>query len=265
MTFFKKIFFDFKISAIWYSVGLFFYAALIVWMFPFVKEMSQDFEKLLESYPPAMINAFGMDNTAMLDTIEGFLAVESYSLFWMVIMAIFTFSLGASIVAGEIENGTSKFSFTLPIKRKKIVFEKFIASYILLAGVILFNLIITIIGAYIIGEDPHIKGFLAFFALSLVLFFFLLSLANFFSCVLKSKGKVYGICGGFFATSYAIYILNGVSDKISDFYFFSFFKYYDPEMVLSSGALNIENTLIFLIAGFILFGASLILVEKRDL
>ena len=265
ISFFKKTIKDFKWSIFWYGLGVLLYGALMISFFPMMQDMGEEFEKMMESYPPAFLQAFGVEMDSF-NSIEGFLSVEYLSFVWVVIIGILIFALGASIVSGEIDKGTSEFSFSLPIKRKKIVLEKFSASFLISLIIIFITLITIIIGTYIIGESPHFKGFLAFFIVASALAFFLLAFATFLSSFSSGKGKVYGICGGFFILSYTIHILVGISDKALDFYFLSFFKYYgSPGDILSSGSIDIWNILVFLIAGAILLISGLIIAEKRDL
>jgi len=47
-----------------------------------------------------------VDMQSFLASIEGFLAAENYSIMWPIILIILTLSLGASAIAGEIEEGT---------------------------------------------------------------------------------------------------------------------------------------------------------------
>ena len=264
-SFFKKIFRDYKWSLLLYSLIVLLYGILIVGIFPTVQKETAGLEKLLEAYPPVLKEAFGI-STSSLNTIEGFLSVEYFSFVWVGIIGILIFSLGASIVSGEIDKGTSEFSFTLPLPRHKIVLSKFIASYFLSLIVISITLISVIIGIYIIGETPYFKGLLAFFMTALALSFFLLALTFFLSSIFDNKGKVYGACGGFFVLSYLIHILAGISDKVSDFYFLSFFKYYgSPETILTSGNIEIKNIFVFSLTGLIFLILGLIISEKRDL
>lgn len=263
--FFKKTIKDFKWSIFWYGLGVLLYGALMMSFFPVMQDMGEEFEKLLESYPPAFLQAFGVE-IGSFNTFEGFLSVEYLSFMWIIIIGILIFALGSSIISGEVDKGTSEFSFTLPIKRQKIVLEKFAASFFISLIITFITLITIIIGAYIVGETPYFKGFLAFFAVAAALSFFLLAFATFSSSFLSSKGKVYGICGGFFILSYIIHVLVGISDKALDFYFLSFFKYYgSPGGILSSGNIDIGNVLVFLVSGAIFLILALVIAERRDL
>lgn len=264
-SFFKKIFRDYRWSVLLYSLIVCLYGIFLVSFFPVIEENAAEIGKLFESYPSVLVEAFGM-NPNSFNTIEGFLSVEYFSFVWVIIISILIFSLGASIISGEIDKNTSEFSFTLPIKRQKIVLSKFLASYLVSLIIILITLISVVIGIYVIGEIPYLTGFLAFFVIVLALVFFLLALTTFFSSIFNDKGKVYGACGGFLILSYTIHIFAGISDKASAFHFLSFFKYYGtPGTILTSGSIEVKNIVVFLLTGLIFLIFGLIISEKRDL
>lgn len=264
-SFFKKIFYDRKWSIVTYSLIVVLYAALIITVFPSIKKSGAEFEKIMEIYPPAFKEAFGI-NVSSFNTIEGFLSVEYFSAMWIFIISILIFSLGSCIVAGEIDKGTSEFAFTLPLRRIKIVLSKFLSSYLITLIIIVVTLGSVILGMYTINEKPYFKGFLTFFVIGAVLSFFLLAFTTAVSTILSSKGRVYGVCGGFLILSYLLHVLNGIHEKAGDFYFLSFFKYYGlPEKILLTGDIAAKNIAVFLFAGLILLIFSLIITEKRDL
>lgn len=264
-SFFKKIFLDRKWSIITYSMIVAIYGVLMIAMFPSFKESNIDFEELFKAYPKAFIEAFGI-NVNSFTTIEGFLSGEYFSLMWIIILGILAFSLGSRIVAGEVDKGTSEFSFTLPLRRMKLVLSKFTASYVILLIIVFISLLSVGLGIHGINENPRVKGLIAMFLVGAVLSFFLLAFATAVSSLLGSKGKVYGVCGGFLLISYMLHIFNGISARAADFYFLSFFKYYgSPDKILLTAEITGKNIAVFLIAGIVLLIFSLIMAEKRDL
>jgi len=264
-SFFKKIIRDSKWSIIIYSSIVVVYGLMLTAMFPAIKKQAGEFEKIFDAFPDVMKEAFGI-GASSLSTIEGFLAVEYFSLMWIIIIAILIFSLGASIVANEIDRGTSEFAFTLPIKREKIVLGKFVASFLVSLIVAAASLVSVVVFMYAINETPNIGGFLDFAAIAAAMIFFLLAFTTFFSSILSSKGAVYGICGGFLALSYTLHVFQGISEKMSDIYFLSFFKYYgSPENILKGQGIDTNNTYVFLIAGVVFLLLALYAVRKRDL
>ena len=264
-AFIKKIFWDRKWSIVNYSFIVTVYAALMVAMFPSFEKANVDFEELFKAYPKGFIEAFGI-SVDSFTKVEGFLAGEYFSLIWVIILGILIFSLAAWIVAGEVDKGTSEFSFTLPLRRMKTVLSKFVASYLVVLIVVFVSILSVILSIHGIGKDPYMEGMVAMFLVGSVLSFFLLAFATAVSSVLSSKGKVYAVCGGFLLASYMLHVFNGISEKAADFYFLSFFKYYgDSAKILLTGNIIGKYMAVLLTAGFLLLIFSLIFSEKRDL
>lgn len=262
---FKKTFFENKTKLAGYSFGLALYGLTMTLFYPTLQKNLDNFKLTLEAYPEGFKKAFGI-STDSLSTLEGFLSVEYFSMFWILILSILIFSIGASFVAGEKELGTIDFTYTLPLKRKDIVFNKFISG-ILLAFIAGFSGIAgSLIGAYIIGEQPNLVGFMAFTLIAFTTIFFLLSLTTLLSSIFKNRAKVYTFAAIIFATSYVLQILSSLNKSIEKLYYLSFFKYYgSPENILNTGTVQISYIIVLLVLGIILLGIALHYVEKRDL
>jgi len=57
-----------------------------------------------------------------------------------------------------------------------------------------------------------------------------------------------------------------VSEKVADFYFLSFFKYYGiPENILLTGEISKKYLLVFLLAGALFLLLGFLIIEKRDI
>jgi len=265
-TFFKNIFWERRWTILTYSLIVVLYGTMLISMYPSIQKSNFDLERLMSSYPKAFMEAFGV-NLKSFNTIEGFLSVEYFSAIWPLIIGILIFSLGASFVAQEREKGTCDFSFSLPISRKKILLSKFLAAFLIVSFIVAITLFSTfLLVKILLTKSLFKKGFFMFFIDGIFLSFFLLSFATLLSCIFDNKGKVYGICGGFFLLSYILHILKGVSEKVADFYFLSFFKYYGiPENILLTGEISKKYLLVFLLAGALFLLLGFLIIEKRDI
>ena len=263
--FLVKTIWEFRRKSVTYGLVMMLYGLMMIGFFPTIREQSAKFSELLDAYPPALREAFGISSES-LSTVEGFLSIEYFSLIWLIIMAVYIFSVGVMTVAGEIDKGTSDFSFSLPMRRLEIVLTKFFASFYLISLVIMATLAATAAGMYAVGESPNVKGFLSFYLVGLLLSFFLLALTTFLSTIFSGKGRVYAAAGAFLVISYAIHIVVGLSDKVSGLYHASIFKYYgDPATILTAGHIEWVSMLVFLVAGLVFLGSSLLIAERRDL
>ncbi len=256
---------DFKWKTLLFCLIVAGYALAMVAFYPSIRNETDKIEELLDIYPENLMEAFGAD-TSSFSTIEGFMSVEYFSFVWVIIMAILIFSLGASNLAGEINDNTAAFTYTLPVKRFRLYLEKFIGTYLIATIVTLVTIIATIAGIYIIDETPNYGGFALFFLVGSGLNLFLLSLSTMFSTMTSSRGKVYGAMSFVFISSYLLHVLSGISSKVEDLYFLSFMKYYgDTHQILANTEYNYGYLIVLILSSVIFLGIGTFLAEKRDL
>lgn len=264
-AFFKKYFWDFRFTLLTYSSIILVYELMLISMFPSIKEQASNFEQMLEAFPEAIVKLFGVTITSM-STIEGFLAIEYFSMVWIIILSIFVFTLGANIIAGEIDKGSSDFSFTLPIKREDLLFGKFLSALFMVFALVTFTVLSCLALIYAFGESTSTSGFFDFWLVASAMSFFLLAFITLLSAIFSNKAFVYAIGSGFLIFSYLLHVLSVMTDKFDQFYPLSFFKYYgNPQELLMGGGIDLQNIFIFLIVSTVLLALSFVIVEKRDL
>lgn len=262
---FLKTFFDAKWSILLYCLIFIVYVAMMTSFFPSIADQSEQFQEIMNVYPESFVKGFGID-LEMFTTIEGFLGIEYFKIIWVIVIAIMSFSFGASLIAKELDKGTSDFTFTLPLLRQRIVINKFLGYLLISIFIIAVSIYSAAVAAILAGEKINLAGWSLFFAVGVALGFFLLALTAFFSSLFSSKGKVYAIMTAILIGSYLLDFLAGLNERAKDFHCLSFFKYLgDIPATLKNGSLEIENLLFFLLAGLLFFAASLVVSEKRDL
>ena len=99
-------------------------------MYPFI--MSEDtvgmLDSMLAQMPPEMIKAFNFDISSM-DTVYGWLKSEGF-IFALLIISCYGSILGSNILLKEESDKTIEYLNSLPITRKKILFDKIVSSII---------------------------------------------------------------------------------------------------------------------------------------
>ncbi|HXK36754.1 MAG TPA: ABC transporter permease subunit [Candidatus Paceibacterota bacterium] len=262
---FKKTLADFRWTFVWFAAISVGYVGLISSMYPTVRANAEQFVELMENYPKGIMEAFGV-TAQSLTTYTGFLSVEYFSFMFVIILGIFTFMLGTSLVAGEVDRGTSEFTFTLPVKRYRVLAGKILASYALILGVIILVLAAVYVGGQLVDAAVSVRGLGVLLVALAAVAFLLLSVSAFFSSIFSRKGLANGASGGFLGVSYALMILNGMTDKAAGAYVFSFFKYYgSPERLLTSADMSLSSPLTLVLVGACIFVIGSLLTEERDL
>ena len=96
-------------------------AAMYAGMFP------QFEESLLEMMESGFADSFNyFPHADQMATYIGFLTIELYAIFWLLILAIMLGFIAASSITKEIEGKTIDLLMSNPVSRKQIIFEKFI-------------------------------------------------------------------------------------------------------------------------------------------
>lgn len=124
----RRTFYDQRRALAGYSIGLVALALMIGAIWPSVRDQGEGFQKILDSYPPALKAAFD------ISTFDGpgFLKGELFSFMLPVLFLIFAIGRGADALAGEEERGALDALLSQPLTRRRIVLEKALG---LLAGV----------------------------------------------------------------------------------------------------------------------------------
>jgi ABC-2 type transport system permease protein len=103
-------------------LGLF--AALIVWLFPFIAEASADIDAYIESLPESFREGFGAESYG---TIEGFLAGELYQFIWVLLLGLYMAYSAAGTLAGDIESERIHLVLATSRSRVGVATEKFLS------------------------------------------------------------------------------------------------------------------------------------------
>ena len=107
------------------TAGVGAYAGFIVWYFTVLEGV--DYEDVFEDLPPAMLDAFGIQN---LSTIEGFLGAQLFSFIWLLGLGLYFAYVAGGLVARDIETVTINPDATdVSIERRLIIWARNLESF----------------------------------------------------------------------------------------------------------------------------------------
>ncbi|MFH0852983.1 MAG: ABC transporter permease subunit [bacterium] len=255
---------DRKRGIIIYSIS----AALLMWMmvaiFPSIEENAANFDKLLESYPEALMKAFNIE-TLDLSKLEGYVAVENYSFMWPIIMLFFIISLAGTALAAEVERGTADILLSRKLSRAKIFWGRYTSGLI---AFLVFNTIShysVIIFAEMHNVDYDLSKWWSIWLLSFLFGIAVYGLAMMFSAWFSERGKVYMLSGGVLVAMYALNIIAGIKDNLADLKYLSFFYYYNADVALRKGEILNEAFIVFLVVAILSAVIGMYVYNKRDI
>lgn len=144
---FLKTLRDMRGQILGWGTGIGLMGLLVATLYPSFRGQIDAMADLFASYPPA-VTAFVGDMT-MMGQLSGWLSVEFFS--WIPpILAVFAVGAGAGLIAGEEERGTLDLLLSHPVRRWRVVVEKFAGlavatvSICVLAGLFLLASLVAI-------------------------------------------------------------------------------------------------------------------------
>jgi ABC-2 type transport system permease protein len=237
---------------------------MFVGMYPTILEQADKLESLVEVYPEAFLQAFGIEDFRF-DTIEKFLGVEYYSIFWPIAMIVLVIGLAGSVIAREIENGTIEYTLAKPIGRQKIFISKYIGGFLVVATFTFISVYSIVPTATIAGIDYNAAAQFAVFGLAMLASLAVYSLAMMFSAIFSEKGMVSLVMGMIMIVMYIVNIASKLIHQVEWLQYTSFFYYFDYDMALTEGVINTASVFIFAEVIIITVIIGSLWFEKRDI
>lgn len=257
----RKALWDIRWTAFWYAVGGAAYVLLISLFYPVVRQQSQQFAQLFAAYPKGVLTALGYSN---ITTFSGFMGGEALNLFWPIIVAVFATLGGASLVAKEVEDGTSETWLSIPASRWRLLLGKMGALALGLLGAVALCVVAVQVGALIDTATVSVSGLLA---MAVVMSAFLLVIAGYsslLSSLFSSRGIAAGISLGLTLLFYALWLVGGLADMWKSLKDFSIFTAYTPQKALESGTVDVLPVVILLAITAACAAGALLQFQRRD-
>jgi ABC-2 type transport system permease protein len=253
---------DYKKTTIILTLLFMLIAVMYAGMFPAFKEPLKEMGEtgLFDSF-----SSFLGPATFDMATYVGFLNLELYQIFWMIILGIIIGFIAASIVSKEIESKTIDILMSNPISRKQIVFEKFI-GLIPMAIVINFGTMLAVVGVTVaIGEELDLGNLLLTHIASIPYFLAILGIAILISVIINEKMKA---SITFIALLMGMYVIETMSKTVSDYELlgvFSVTHYFVPYDTLKFGEFNVASSLVLICITTVCIVISMIFFEHKDI
>ncbi len=247
--------------ALW-VVGVAFYVALLMSIYPAIRHSASQLQGYIHSLPLAVRAAFLGPNSDFSSPV-GFVNVELLS--WLAPIAFigFAVSVAARALAGEEEDGTLSLLLAHPVSRRRLVLHKYAAMLIAVAALGLGFWLALFIATTIAGT--HIgAGKLAQALLLLTLLGLAVGSVTFAVGGATGRRQA-GIAAGA-TVGVAMYLLNtlaGMSAGARPFRVLSLFHYSGGASPLGQ-AVQAQNLAVLLGASAALLVAALVLFERRD-
>ncbi len=255
---FTKTIYEKRWSLITWSMTMFLFTLLIVWLFPTFRD---SFGQALQNVPDSLKSILGQASD--YQNINGFLELQ---VFMQMIFLTFIYGiiLLSGLIAGEESDGTLQSLMAQPISRTKAYFQKLAAGMVMIWIVSLAMFLAVWVGSLIINEPVNLWRVLqATFAQFLVAL--VLSLVAFLLGASTGKRGIAGALAGIYAfLSYLVYGLSNTAKFLKIPNYFSPFKYLSNPRVLDNG-LKLSNVTILACACLVMILLGWFWFSKRDI
>jgi ABC-2 type transport system permease protein len=251
---------SYRKSTIIWTISLIAIAALFMSLYPSFSKDTEEFRKLLEGYPAALREAFGIN----LDNFFSILGFYCYGLSFVTLSgAIQAMNLGTSIVSKEVREKTADFLLTKPVTRQTVLANKLLAAFISIAITnVVYITAATLIANQVKTEDFQVDIFVL---LSLTLFLVQLIFLAVGIIISIIVPKIKSVLTVSLATVFAFYFLGMFSSSDEAKRYLSPFKYFDTTYIMEKSSYEIS----FLITGAVVIifaiGASFFIYTKKDI
>ena len=134
MTVLRRFVADRRRSLLGWSVGAVLLVAMTVAFYPTIRDQPS-IEDVARNLPEAIKATFGIDDAVPLSSPEGYLHGRMFSLTMPLALVIFGIGVGARAIGGSEEEGHLELLLAQPVRRRRIVVERFGAVTVLVVAV----------------------------------------------------------------------------------------------------------------------------------
>ncbi|MEH7011125.1 ABC transporter permease subunit [Neobacillus niacini] len=250
-----------KSTIIW-TISLIMVVALFMSFYPSFTKDTEEFRKLLEGYPAALREAFGIN----LDNFFSILGFYCYGLSFVTLCgAIQAMNLGTSIVNKEVREKTADFLLTKPVTRTTVLTNKLLAALIsIIITNIVYLAVATLLAYQVATEDFNVSIFILLSLTVLFVQLIFLALGIIISVIVQ---KIKSVLTVSLATVFAFYFLGMFSSTSAEEAkrYLSPFKYFDTAYIIEKSGYEASFLITGAVVIIVAIGASFFIYAKKDI
>jgi ABC-2 type transport system permease protein len=249
-------------SSISYLVGMIVLLIVYISFYQVFTDEAFGFMKMLEGFPPAFQNAFGVD----LANIMSPMGYYAFVLFYLLLIAsIQGMNLGVSILSKEEREKTADFLMTKPASRSWILFSKLDAAItIIVVSNLLFYLASYIFVSLIIKDEFSFRVFtllhLSIFIVEMIFLSIGFLIGVFLKRIKSTISITMAVVFGFFAIG--AFAVNASDDKMR---YLTPFKYFDTSYILKNESYELSYLIVGISIILVCLVSSYIIYVNKDI
>lgn len=250
-----------KSLIIWTSI-LLSILVMVFLVYPAMKIDQASMDKLLKSFPPAMLKVFNMD-VVSITSVSGWFSTEGYMMVTL-IGGCYASLLGANILLKEESDKTIEFLYSKPISRNRIIGAKIMVG---LLYILIFNIMIglTTYLSFSLANDLILDRWLYMTILPLFMQYLFFFVSLFISTYYNKTKKMMGISLGLVLGTYFLQTLSMMSNKIEFLKYFSPYEYFSSRYIILNGHLNYGYLVLAIVIVLVAIAGTYYNYNKKEL
>jgi ABC-2 type transport system permease protein len=262
-TVWRKTIWEQRRALVGWTIGVLAMVVLSLAFYPSIRDQGEEFQKVIDQMPEGL-RALFLGDFADITSPVGYLNGRLFATTIPVLMLVFTISAGTRALAGEEEAHTLDLLLSMPIGRRRLVFEKFVAMAVTTAGLCALLWVAIVVFDVPFGLDVGLGAVAAMivhlFGLSLVFGALALMLGGW----LGRRAAAGGIATAVAVASFLLASIAPLADATEWMKFLSPVHYYSGSIPLLTG-IDPEHVVVLLGLTGILVLSTIFLFRRRDL
>jgi ABC-2 type transport system permease protein len=260
-TVFSKTLRDQRRSYVWWLAGFVGTVLMYAAIWPTIEGSAGALQEYIDNLPEAFRELIGSTGYG---TPEGYLASELFSFLAPILLLVYAIGAGARAIAGEEESGSLDVLLSTPVRRRRVLLDKFEAMVLGTFGLVFAMWLSVVVFGAVWDMRPDLVNFTA-----ACLHVFLLAVA-FGAIALAvgsatgSKGLAIGAPSGFALVAFLVNLFSATASWLEPFRPLSPFYYYAGSEPIVNGVDAVHALVLVAIAAVAVLVA-LWRFERRDL
>ena len=248
---------------IWMGVIAFF-TIFVMSFYPSISKMGDQLKALIDSFPPGMTKAFGMDMATWTDILSYYSTY--YGMHIMIFMNIFSATVAGSILSKEEREGTADFLLTRPISRTEVVGSKVTAFSILFFILFFMQITLAWIGIKIFASQEYdVRIFAIMHIYGFLINIFFAGLGIFISLFPKRSKSITGPIVGVVIGTFIVNALSRISVDTEWIAWISPFHYANFNVVSYNYGIDLWRVSVLGGLGILFFILTFLIYRKKDI
>ena len=132
MNVFRRFLADRTRTDIWWALGIFATVMVNLAFFPSM-EGQAELDEALKDLPPAMQELFGIEEGVSLGSAAGYVQSQVFAML-PILLVVLGVAVASAAIGGAEEDGTLEFLLAQPVTRRRVVAERLLAVFGVIAG-----------------------------------------------------------------------------------------------------------------------------------